>query len=71
MQHGFVTRVSGAHNHGTSVDGRFKEAIANCRDNCIVLLDLSKAFNSVGNIHIHETFKSFSIPPESDLTSIH
>ena len=60
-QHGFVP-LPGTHINASIVNGCLQSAKMNKRDGCIVFLDVSKAFDSVGHEHLKRALKQSAIP---------
>lgn len=64
LQKGFVKGITGVHINASIVEGCLKSAIERKQDVCIVMLDLSKAFDRVGHEHIKNTLNSLPIPKQ-------
>jgi len=62
LQQGFVKKLSGVHINASIVDGCLRSAVGKKQDICIVMLDLSKAFDRVGHDHIKNMFNSLPLP---------
>ncbi|CAB0007773.1 unnamed protein product, partial [Nesidiocoris tenuis] len=63
-QRGFVNGMAGTHINASIVDGCLRIAREEKRSCCIVMLDLSKAFDSVGHNHICQTLQTLAVPGE-------
>jgi len=61
-QKGFVTGIPGTHINASIVNGVLKIAKANKSSDCVVILDITKIFDTVGHNHIKWTLDSPPIP---------
>ncbi|KAL1448348.1 hypothetical protein WDU94_012348, partial [Cyamophila willieti] len=61
-QRGFVAGMAGTHINASIVDGCLRIAKQKKKDCCIVMLDLSRAFDVCGHNHIRNTLQSLNIP---------
>jgi len=62
-QRGFVTGIPGTHINASIVNGVLKTAKTNKTSDCVVFLDIAKAFDTVGHNNIKHTLESLPIPP--------
>lgn len=62
VQRGFINGMPGAHINTSLIDGCLKKAKEKADNCCIVMLDLAKAFDTVGHDHIRHTLQSLSLP---------
>lgn len=61
-QRGFVAGIAGTHINASIVDGCLKISKNNKMDCCVVMLDLAKAFDKTGHLHIKHTLEALPIP---------
>ncbi|KAI5701864.1 hypothetical protein M8J75_014185 [Diaphorina citri] len=63
-QRGFVAGLAGTHINASIVDECLKVSKRDKKNCCIVMLDLAKAFDKVGHIHIRHTLESLPVPTD-------
>ncbi|CAB0016268.1 unnamed protein product, partial [Nesidiocoris tenuis] len=62
LQRGFVSGMPGTHINASIVQGCLKEAKRSRKNCCVVMLDLAKAYDSVGHEHLRKTLEALPIP---------